>query len=116
MKFLSAARLAAVGLMMTVCSFDASAQTKVNVGTAGAFTDAGFFLADALGFFKDEKLDVTLRRMSDSSAVTTALATNSLEVGGLGLSPGLYAAFDRGINIRLVGDKQSAKPGFSASH
>jgi NitT/TauT family transport system substrate-binding protein len=43
----------------------------------------------------------------------TAVITGEVDVAGVAITPGLFAASQRGIGIRIVGDKQSIRPGFS---
>jgi NitT/TauT family transport system substrate-binding protein len=68
-----------------------------------------------MGFFKDEGLDVEISVLKDAPALIAAVATDQIDVAGVSITPGLYAAVDQDINIRLVGDKQSVRPGFSGT-
>jgi NitT/TauT family transport system substrate-binding protein len=93
----------------------ARAQTTIRFGSYGGATDAGLYLADEYGFFKKAGLVVTYQRVQSVPTLMTALATNQLEVLGLSLNPSIFASVEQGINLRIVGDKQSLRPGFSTS-
>jgi NitT/TauT family transport system substrate-binding protein len=73
------------------------------------------FIADELGFFKEADVQVEIFRMANGAALTTALATDQLDVAGISVAPAVYSAIQQGLNIRIVGDKQSRKPGISAT-
>lgn len=87
----------------------------VRFASVGGITDAGLYLAKDLGFFEQAGLNVEMKRMANAPALVTALATDQLDVAGIALTPGLFLASQQGINLRIVGDKQSARPGFSAT-
>lgn len=97
----------------------AQAQDKplgwVRFGSVGGLTDAGIHLADELGFFKEAGLKVSINRLANGSDLTTALATDQLDVAGISVAPAAYSAIRQGLNIRFVGDKQSRKTGMSAT-
>jgi NitT/TauT family transport system substrate-binding protein len=77
----------------------------VRFGSVGGITDAGIFLADYFGYFKEAGLAVSMKRQPGSPAIVAALASGQLEVGGAALSPALFAAAEQGMGIRIVGDK-----------
>lgn len=85
-------------------------------GSVGGLTDAGVYIADARGYFKKQNLTVERQRMAGGSDLTTAIATRNLDVAGISATPGLFNAVDQGIGLRIVGDKQSIRPGVSATH
>lgn len=89
--------------------------TTVRVGTEKVTSDAGIFLADRLGYFREAGIKIEYQRLSDAPTITNALATGHLEVAGASLAPGIFSAINRDIKIRLVGDKQSTQPGVSAT-
>lgn len=88
---------------------------KVRFASVGGITDAGIIIADELGFFKESGIQIEIIRMANGAALTTALATDQLDVAGISVAPAVYAAIQQGLNIRIVGDKQSRKPGISAT-
>lgn len=89
--------------------------TVVRIGSEKVTSDAGIFLADHLGYFKDEGIKVEYVRLKDAPSITNALATGNLEVAGASLAPGVFSALNHDIQIRVVGDKQSIRPGVSAT-
>ncbi|WP_199434800.1 ABC transporter substrate-binding protein [Qaidamihabitans albus] len=89
--------------------------TTVRIGSEKVTSDAGIFLADHLGYFEKEGIKVEYVRLKDAPAITNALATGNLEVAGASLAPGVFSALNRDIKIRVVGDKQSIRPGVSAT-
>jgi NitT/TauT family transport system substrate-binding protein len=93
----------------------ARADTVVRFGSVGGLTDAGLYLAEDQGFFAKAGLSVKMSRMPSAPALLTALATGQLDVAGISVTPGLFSAITQGVQIRIVGDKQSVRPGFSAT-
>lgn len=87
----------------------------VRFGSVGGATDAGVYIADELGYFKEAGLVIDMQRMSNAPSLTAAIATNQLDVAGISITPGLYTAVQQSLNLRIVGDKQSLRPGFSAT-
>lgn len=114
-RFLQMAGGAAAGALVTGFPNLARAQATIRFGSYGGATDAGLYLADDYGFFKKAGLSVTYQRVQSVPTLMTALATNQLEVLGLSLNPSIFASVEQGINLRMVGDKQSLRPGFSTS-
>jgi NitT/TauT family transport system substrate-binding protein len=88
--------------------------TPVVVGMTGAMTDVGFYVADKRGFFRDEGLDVKLTVFDSAARMITLFASGALDVGGGGPSAGLYNAVARGVDIRVVADKNQTVPGRGA--
>jgi NitT/TauT family transport system substrate-binding protein len=93
----------------------ARAESTVRFGSVGGLTDAGLYLADDQGFFSAAGVSVQMLRMSNAPSLLTALATGQLDVAGISVTPGLFSAIVQGVQIRIVGDKQSVRPGFSAT-
>jgi NitT/TauT family transport system substrate-binding protein len=83
----------------------------VKVGTANSATDVGVFVAQARGFFRDEGLDVSFISFDSAAKMIAPFASGDLDVGGGGTSAGLYNAVARGIEIKIVADKNHAPPG-----
>jgi hypothetical protein len=50
-----------------------------------------------------------MRRRALLAAALAATATSQIDVGCISLTPGLLASVDRGIGIRVVGDKESIR-------
>ena len=92
-----------------------NAAGTVRFASVGGLTDAGLYLAEEMGFFKNAQLTVSLKRMASAPDLITALATDQLDVAGISITPGMFSAVQQGIEIRIVGDKQSVRPGFAAT-
>ncbi len=106
-------------LLLSVLSFAtpirANELVPVQYSSLGGATDAGVYLADALGFFKEQGIAVTTNLMTTVPSQIAEMATGRLDVSGIALSPGIFAASARNIGLRIVGDKQSLRPGFSST-
>lgn len=114
MKLLASMLLSA--LVLALGWMPASAQPmQVRFASVGGLTDAGLYLAEDLGFFKEAGLTVIMKRMANAPDLVTALATDQVDVAGMAITPGLFAAAQQGIAIKIVGDKQSLGPGIAAT-
>lgn len=109
-------RLIAV-LAMALCAAGVAAAqplTPVNVGMTGTTTDVGLYVADKKGYFRDEGIDARLNIFDSAARMITLFASGALDVGGGGPSAGLYNAVARGVDIRIVADKNQTVPGRGA--
>jgi NitT/TauT family transport system substrate-binding protein len=89
--------------------------TTVRVTTLGGATDAGLYLADEYGLFKEAGIALDMERLNTTSEQVATLAAGQVDVAGIAVTAGLFAAPQRGIALRVVGDKQSIRPGFSST-
>ena len=113
---LLALALGAGGYALTRPSPPAPARiVNITYSSLGGATDAGVYLADAYGFFREAGFTITPHVMNSIPSQVAEAATNAVEVSGIALAPGLFASVQRNINLRLVGDKQSLRPGFSST-
>jgi NitT/TauT family transport system substrate-binding protein len=110
-RLISAAVVLALGLSVA----GAQTLTAVRVGSVGGATDAPIYLADELGYFRQAGIALELKRMNAAPALTAAIATNQLDVAGIAVSPGMFAAVQQGMKMRVVGDKNSISKRFSAA-
>lgn len=109
-------RLALMALLMAALSPAWGQQpATVRIGTAGVSSDAALFIADKKGYFREEGLTVTFTRFNSAAKMIAPLGTGQLDVGGGTVSAGLYNAAARGINVRVVADKGSIRPGYGFS-
>lgn len=86
----------------------------IRFASVGGITDAAVYLAEERGYFREAGIGVQMDQMASAPTITAAIATGQVDVAGIAVSPGMYAAAQRGISLRIVGDKQSIRPGFSA--
>ncbi len=92
-----------------------AAPATVRVGTASVSSDIGFFIADKKGYFRDEGIVVTFTSFNSAAKMIAPLGVGQLDVGGGTVSAGLYNAVGRNINVKVVADKGSIKPGYGFS-
>lgn len=86
----------------------AQAQTeKVTIGISNAATDAGFYIADKKGYFRDAGIAVDMTAFPSAAKMIAPLGSGELDVGAGTVSAGLYNAVERGIALRIVADKGS---------
>ena len=68
-----------------------------------------------MGFFSDEGLEISILGFNSAAQMIAPLGTGELDVGGGTVSAGLYNAVARGINLKIVADQASMKPGYGYS-
>jgi NitT/TauT family transport system substrate-binding protein len=96
-------------------SSPASAADQVRIGVARTISDVGYYVADAMGFFRAEGLQVSIIGFNSAAQMVAPLGTGELEVGGGTVSAGFYNAVGRGILMKIVADQASIKPGYGFS-
>ena len=111
----AAAILGAAASTLVPRSARAQSTTTLQFASVGGITDAGIFLAEEYGYFSSAGIAVNRQIIPTAPGLITALAANQLDVAGISVTPGLFAAAERDINIRITGDKQSYHNGFSAT-
>src|SRR5665213_809229 len=104
-----ASLLCAVAIQALSWTGQAAAQslTPVRYASVGGTTDAGIYIAEDFGFFKDAGIALHYQRLDSAAALLGAIATGHIDVAGISLTPGLFAAQSRNIGLRVVGDKES---------
>src|SRR5215831_10335026 len=106
----------AVGCLLSLTpAAPASAADQVKIGISRTLSDAGYYIADAKGFFRDEGLEVALTGFNSAAQMIAPLGTGELEVGGGTVSAGFYNAVGRGIAMKIVADQGSIRPGYGYS-
>jgi NitT/TauT family transport system substrate-binding protein len=88
---------------------------RVNVGITNAIADVGLYVADKRGYFSEENIKVNFISFDAAARMIAPFASGDLDVGGGGISAGLFNAVTRGVKIRIVADKSTSAPGLSAS-
>src|SRR5918911_226321 len=84
---------------------------RVRIASQFAATDVGHYVAVERGYYQQEGLDVELVNFADASEMIPSLATDQVEVGGIGPNPATWNAVARGVRLKLVLDKGSVRPG-----
>lgn len=92
-----------------------SSVVTVRFGSVGGLTDAGLYIADAKGYFAESGIEVEFSRMGGGSEIGAAIATGNLDVAGFALTAGFFNAIAEGLELKVVGDKQSILPDASAT-
>jgi len=88
------------------------APVHVRIASQFASTDIGHYLAVERGYYKEGGLDVELVNFAAASEMIPSLATDQVEVGGVGPNPATWNAVARGVPLKLVMDKGSVRPGY----
>jgi NitT/TauT family transport system substrate-binding protein len=101
--------------LVLAASSPAPAADQVRIGIARTISDVGYYIADAMGFFREEGLEVSLVGFNSAAQMVAPLGTGELEVGGGTVSAGFYNAVGRGILMKIVADQASIKPGYGFS-
>jgi NitT/TauT family transport system substrate-binding protein len=104
--------LAAVAIGAVVGLSGSLRADELTIGTIGASSDAPFFVADKLGYFKDEGLTVKFVRFDSAAKMIPSLGSGEVDVGSGATSAGLYNAVKRGIGIKIVADKARNAKGY----
>lgn len=101
-------------LVAVLMSGLAAAQpAKVKVGMNLNAADLPYFIAQDMGLFASEGLDVELIRFRSATEMIAPLGTGQLDVGGGGVTAALYNAVARGVTLKIVADKASVRGDYS---
>jgi NitT/TauT family transport system substrate-binding protein len=118
-RFASTAFAGCLSAALSIAAPAASAQPAplnpriaLKVGAIGAVSDAGIFIAQEKGYFRDEGLDVEIVGFKAAPQILPAIATGEVQVSGSAVTPALFNAFARGITMKLVADKGQVAQGF----
>lgn len=95
-----------LGLALPIFATLAQAET-ITIGTTNVATDAGFFIAEDRGYFREAGIEAKFVRFNSAAQMIAPLGTGQLDVGSGTVAAGLYNGFSRGINLRIVADKGS---------
>jgi NitT/TauT family transport system substrate-binding protein len=116
LPMLAAAALAvAAPAVASLSAARAADAEKVRIGIARTMSDAGYYVADAKGFFRDEGIAVEMVPFNSAAQMIAPLGTGELDVGGGTVAAGLYNAAARGIGLKIVAAQSSMRPGYGYS-
>lgn len=109
---------AAVALALTLCfvgkpraeQLAQNAPRKVTVGLLYIAADAGIFIAQEKGYFAEQGLAIELNRFTSGADQIPLLATDKLDVGSGGSTPGLFNTYLRKIDVPIVASKAIISP------
>ncbi|HLI19686.1 MAG TPA: ABC transporter substrate-binding protein [Stellaceae bacterium] len=103
-----AATIAAATLALAAPAFAAD---KINVGTVASAAGAPVFVAQALGYFAANGLEVKVIQFSAAHELSTAAAAGDIDFGSTGINAPLCVFANEG-KIRIIGSGGSEHPGF----
>src|SRR5258708_4633118 len=110
-RFASAAFAAGLSAAFSIAATAASAQAAplnprvaLKVGAIGAVSDAGIFIAQEKGYFRDEGLDVEIVGFKAAPQILPAIATGEVQVSGSAGTPAPFHAFPPGNTLKLGGE------------
>ena len=102
---------ALLGFLLLHSSLAGAQVEKVKVGLLMINADAGVFLAQEKGYFREQGLAVEITYFSSSGGPQmAALTTGELDVGSGSISPGIYNSVAAGLNMRVVASKSRVGP------
>lgn len=81
---------------------------KVSIGVLGSTSDAGIFIAQERGYFKQEGIDLDVQRFQSLVDMVAPLTGGQLQIAAGGLAASLYNASERGIALHIAADKGQA--------
>ena len=109
----------AAGCLLLSClalaTAPAEAADQVKIGISRTISDSGYYIADAMGYFRAEGVEVAIIGFNSAAQMIAPLGTGELDVGGGTVSAGIYNAVGRGILIKIVADQASIRPGYGYS-
>jgi len=105
----------ALGLAARPNGAAAAEAAQVRIGIARTMSDVGYYVADAMGYFRDEGIEVILTPFNSAAQMMAPLGVGDLDVGGGTVSAGFYNSIARGIATKIVADQASMKPGYGYS-
>jgi NitT/TauT family transport system substrate-binding protein len=82
------------------------ALVPVKAGLLASASDAGIYVGDEKGFYRQQGIEIRYEQ-SDTVSTVPLLSTGQIDVGGPAVSPALVNAFSRGVDLKLVADKGS---------
>lgn len=85
--------------------------TRLHVGLVISVSDAGFFIANDKGYFRDQGIQIEIERFDSAARMVAFLGTGQLDVGGGAPGAGLFNAMARDIPVKIVADKGHIAPG-----
>ncbi len=106
---------AAAGAVLPPRFAFAQTPTTVNIGVLMSVSDGPLLVADERGYFRDVGIVPAFHTFASAALTVASLGTGQLDVSGGAPSAGLYNAVGRGIPLKIVCDRGTAKPGYGFS-
>lgn len=87
------------------------ADDVVRIAEDNSPSGAGFYLADARGYFRQQGLTVKFVTFPSGVDMLPALAAGEVDVAGGITDAGLFRAVQQGLDVKIIGDKGRDIPG-----
>jgi NitT/TauT family transport system substrate-binding protein len=81
-----------------------AAADKVSIGNLPASSSWCFIIAEEKGYFRDENIEADVVPYDSGAKMIPQLSAGQLDVGAGSASSGLYNAYGRGIDLKIVAD------------
>src|SRR5579884_246881 len=91
------------------------APVTVKFGYVPLLSGGPVFVALERGYFEELNLQLDMIRFNSGALMVAPLASNELDLGAGGISPGLFNALVRDVRLRIIGDGSSSHPGYGTS-
>jgi NitT/TauT family transport system substrate-binding protein len=88
-----------------------SPPAKVRIGSVGSLADGPIFVAEERGYFTELGVEIDDIRAQGVTELVAPLAAGQIDVLSAAMAAGLYNAFARNIDVRIVADKGRLLPG-----
>lgn len=88
-------------------------KTKVLIAEDGAASGAGFYIADAKGYFEQYNLEVEFVTFANSDEMLPALASGQIDVAGGVSTASFFNSIAQGIDVKMIADKGHNREGKS---
>lgn len=95
-----------------VWSSPSYADEAIKIGVLNTVSDLPMYLAEQEGFFKQEGISLTMVPFKSGAQMMAPLGTGQLDAGATIVSAGLFNLSTRGVNLKIVSDRGSQRPGF----
>ena len=86
---------------------------KVVIAEDGSASGAGFYIADALGYFEEYNIEVEFATFGNSDEMLPAVAAGEVDVAGGISSASFFNSIAQGIDVKFIADKGHNVPGSS---
>jgi NitT/TauT family transport system substrate-binding protein len=93
------------------CKRKPSPLRRLRVALLPRFTLAPFYLADELGYFAEQGLEIEITPLAQAAQSLPVLAGGKVDVGFTSVTPGLVNAVARGARLKIVAGRDMAVPG-----
>ena len=103
--------LLGAGLACAFASSVVAAGTPVRVGITSSASDVSLFIAHKRGYFAAEGLDVTFITFNSAAQMIAPFTSGDVDIGTGATSAAFFNAISRGIDLRIIADKNSTPPG-----